>query len=210
MPNRSSIQVDDPFPVPDSVVAACTPVLSRLRESAAEPIAVTSASRGEGRTTVAAALATAAQLHDDAPTVLLDLDPVRSPWRGRPGLSEVLTGDLPLMDAVAWLGSGLLPVLPAGNPGDDDTDRFLQRFADSSVMADLHSNGLTLVADLPPLHRRGKTHELASRFGSVLLVVQAGVTPRSAVREAAKMLAEPPVVLLNRLSSVRSASAGSH
>jgi succinoglycan biosynthesis transport protein ExoP len=160
-------------------------------------ILVTSASPGEGKSTIAAhlAVAHAGQGHR---TLLIDGD-LRRPSVHRRfdvpstlGLSNVLVSELPWHAAVAHL-SGLpgLHILPAGPPSRRAADligRGLQQLLEeASAQYDL------VILDAPPLLGFAEPLQMATVVDGVVVVTRAGETSRKAVASV--------IATLNRLRS---------
>lgn len=187
----------------EAVHTACRPAVRRLYEEGRSSLAVTSARRGEGRSTVALGVALVSRTDYARPTVLLELDLEAPSLAERlglpsgPGLAEVLRGEVTLEDAVVW-HDPFFGVLVAGDfsGGIDLTSAFLR----SSVLTALRTEGCVTVADLPPLPPQGRADRMAEHFDDVLLVVQAGATELSVVRDAVSSLPAPPDVVLNRIA----------
>lgn len=180
------------------VVAACAQALRAIRASGSDPqtIAVTSARRGEGRSTVAAGTAIADVRSIGRRAVLLDLDVDR--WRG----SVPLDGgprDVPtrIWEFIEWVSSDL-GVLRLG--GRVDAERLTQAQV-GGILAELLDHEVDVVADLACLPPNGSGDQFAGLFDVVVLVVRAGSTPEDDVRRASLVLSEPPFVLLNRTAS---------
>jgi len=156
-------------------------------------ILITSASPGEGKSTIAAhlALTHAAQRQK---TLLIDGD-MRRPsvhrrfqMPGSVGLSSVLVLGHPWRDAILTPpGFTHLDILPAGPP--------------SHVAADLMGHGLTqlldeasreydlIVLDAPPLLGFAEPLEMATAVDGVVVVTRAGQTPRKAAASVLAILA---------------------
>jgi len=156
-------------------------------------ILITSASPGEGKSTIAAhlALTHAAQRQK---TLLIDGD-MRRPsvhrrfqLPGSIGLSNVLVSGLPWRDAVLTpVGMTHFDILPAGPP--------------SHMAADLMGPGLTqlldeasseydlIVLDAPPLLGFAEPLEMATAVDGVVVVTRAGQTPRKAAASVLAILA---------------------
>ncbi|MBZ5591970.1 MAG: polysaccharide biosynthesis tyrosine autokinase [Acidobacteriia bacterium] len=154
---------------------------------------ITSASPGEGKSTIAAHLAlthSAQQLK----TLLIDGD-LRRPSvhkrfnvPGMVGLSSVLIAGMPWRDAILTPpGMTHLHVLPAGPPSQRATDLIgngLGRFLEEAAAEyDL------IVLDAPPLLGFAEPLEMASIVDGVVVVTRAGQTTRKAVATALAMLA---------------------
>ena len=154
-------------------------------------VAVTSAGRGEGRTTTAANLAiTAAQegravclveadLHRPSLAALLGLAP-------RAGLAEVLDGGAELSQALARVGP--LAVLCAG--GVRDAAALARSPRAAAVVEQLRATFDLVVMDAPPAMAFSDGDRLAGAADAALLVVRAGMTPRQVVRLAVDALGE--------------------
>lgn len=180
------------------VLAACAQALRAIRARGAEvqAIGVTSALRGEGRSTVAAGLAISDVRSMGRRAVLLDLD---SDHRRGHSANESGDHDLPtrVWDLVEWANADL-GVLRLGGHLDTST---LTRAQVGGVLAELLHHEVDIIADLACLPPKGSGDEFAGLFDVVVLVVQAGSTSEDEVRRASLSLGEPPVVLLNRTAS---------
>lgn len=181
---------------PDSAAAEQYRVLyQRLARLAARRpvrvVAITSAGRGEGRTTTAANLAlTAAQ--EGRSVVLVEAD-VRRPslaaWLDlapRAGLAEVLDGTAELAQALVRKGN--LAVLCAGAVRDPAAVARSPRVA--AVMEQLRAAYEHVILDAPPALAFADGDRLAAAADLAVLVVRAGVTPRAAVRLALEALGD--------------------
>lgn len=189
---------------PDSPAAEQYRVLYQrlLRLAARRPmrvVAVTSAGRGEGRTTTAANLAlTAAQ--EGRPVVLVEADLRRPSVAGllglapRAGLAEVLDGTAELGQAVVRVGA--LSVVCAGRPRDPAAP--LRSPRAPALMEQLRAAYELVVLDAPPALALADGDRVAAAADAALLVVRAGATPREVVRMAVEALGERCVgVVLN-------------
>jgi capsular exopolysaccharide synthesis family protein len=154
-------------------------------------VAVTSATRGEGRTTTAANLALAAAQEGRA-TVLVEAD-LRQPSLARvlglaprAGLAEVLDGAAELSQAVARVGA--LSVLTAGEVRDAQTAVRHPRTA--AVVEALRAAYDLVVLDAAPALSFAEGDRLAGAADAAVLVVRAGATARQVVRLALESLGE--------------------
>jgi capsular exopolysaccharide synthesis family protein len=181
---------------PDSAAAGQYRVLyQRVLRLAARrtlhALAVTSAGRGEGRTTTAANLAlTAAQ--DGRATVLVEAD-LRRPSLARllglaprPGVADVLAGRAELGQATARLGP--LAVVAAGE--DRDGGALLRTAAAAALLDQLRAAHELVVLDAPPALAFADGDRLAGDADAALLVVRAGTTPRQVVALALEALGD--------------------
>lgn len=180
---------------PDSAAAEQYRVLYQriLRLAARRPlrvVAVTSAGRGEGRTTTAANLAlTAAQ---DRPTILVEADlrrPALAKLLGlapRAGIADVLEGRAELDQAITRLGP--LAVLVAGEARDPGA--LLRGPAAAALLDQLRGSYELVVLDAPPALAFADGDRLSGDADAALLVVRAGTTPRQVVRLALDALGD--------------------
>lgn len=185
--------------LPEPVMTAARTVLARTLIDPESPVGVTSVARGDGRTTLALALATVLGVERGRTAVLVELDREQPSWPGAVGLADVLTGDADLSEALLWPHPHVA-VLPIGRSSavGEDVSRL---FAGSGVLAALAAQDMIVVADLPPLPPNGEGDRVAGLFKVVLLVVRAGRTTSAGVRVAAATLDQPPLVVLNRMVS---------
>jgi capsular exopolysaccharide synthesis family protein len=163
-------------------------------DSPPRSLLITSALDGEGKSSLAAGLATVFGLAG-ASTVLVEAD-LRRPSLSRylglaplPGLSDVLLGVVSLSDAlqrrvtgetqISVLTAGTLPPRPAELLGSE-------RFA--ALVAELHDEFDFVLLDAPPLLPVADATILAPMTDGVLLVVREGKTPKSAANRALGLL----------------------
>jgi polysaccharide biosynthesis transport protein len=146
---------------------------SRLSERSPNIVVVTSPSKGDGKTTVAALFAESlARL--GLRVLLLDAD-LRRPGISRtfrfaasPGMSETLRGDSSIDSAIrdAWVDNmWVLPTRADPDAGDLLATRF------SYMMRDMGDKYDVIVADTPPLLGTDDARTLAAMANGVLLVV---------------------------------------
>lgn len=166
-------------------------------------VAITSAGRGEGRTTTAANLAfTAAR--EGRSAVLVEAD-LRRPSLARilglaprAGLAEVLEGTSELGQAVVRAGG--LAVLCAGEVRDLAVPLHSPRIP--TVFEQLRAAYEHVIVDAPPALAFADGDRLAAMADAAVLVVRAGLTPRPVVRLALEALGERAAgVVLNDVDS---------
>jgi capsular exopolysaccharide synthesis family protein len=162
-----------------------------------ERLLVTSATEGEGKTTVAVDLAHAAAL-DGRRVVLVELDLRRPTFAKhfkldfRNGLTMALASGVPasefLVEPMADLPN--FSVLPAG-PLPPNPSELLGSAAVGEMLSDLSSKDGLLIVDAPPLNPVADTHALLAS-GSIhapLIVARLNKTTRDEVRRARAILA---------------------
>jgi capsular exopolysaccharide synthesis family protein len=154
---------------------------------------ITSASPGEGKSTIAAhlALTHAAQRQR---TLLIDGD-LRRPSLHRRfqmpasiGLSSVLMSDIPWRDAVLRApGMAHLDILPAGPPSYCAAGLMGQGLA--QLLREAAAEYDLIVLDAPPLLGFAEPLEMATAVDGVVVVTRAGKTSRQAAASVLAMLA---------------------
>jgi capsular exopolysaccharide synthesis family protein len=154
---------------------------------------ITSASPGEGKSTIAAQLALA-HSSQQLKTLLIDGD-LRRPSvhkrfsvPGMVGLSNVLISGIPWRDAILTpRGMSYLHILPAGPPSQRATDliggRLSQFLEEAAAEYDL------IVLDAPPLLGFAEPLAMANAVDGVVVVTRAGQTRRKAVSIVLAVLA---------------------
>jgi capsular exopolysaccharide synthesis family protein len=156
-------------------------------EDGARTVVFTSSWRGEGKTFSAVNFAATRALQGYR-TLLIDADlragsaGVRLGLDGGPGLAEVLSGEVPLLDAIRMVkvGDHRLAVLTAGTPQGDFTKLFDAARVDE-LLAAAAENYEQVVLDTPPLNLVSDAALLAARADAVVLVVRSGKTDREAL-----------------------------
>lgn len=176
--------------------------LSLLRSFAERPsyvLGVTSAMRGEGKSTISAGLADVMSTDFGLQVVLIDAHAER-PWSQHPdtpGLGEWLTGACELTDALQNVHDKC-HVLPFGSTTVTSRD-ILQYMTRTDALAELRYLFNLVVLDLPDLLHPAAA-ALASRCDGLVLVVRSGDTPADRVSEFVQLLGDVTIhgVVLNR------------
>jgi Mrp family chromosome partitioning ATPase len=180
-----------------------------LPEDRGPVIGITSSIAGEGRTTIATALARTLASDLDTMVLLVDasftrtspamhLDPAASA-----GLSAVLRGEATLTDVMRQV-SERLSIVTGGNPGSD-TARLLRQLSEHDPFQQVRTLRMVTILDLPPLLGQSYSPLAAAAADALVLVIRAGVTPATAVCEAIERLGERPLqgAILNGERSAR-------
>jgi len=169
---------------------------------------VTSALPREGKTFCAINLALSMAMEVDTSVLLVDADVVRPAVLDRlglpptRGLMDVLTDpSLDLADVMLRTNIPKLSLLPAGTRNERSTE-LLGSEAMERLLVDLSNRyaDRVVIFDAPPLLLTSEAKVLAERLGQVVVVVEAGNTPRAAVNEAFAAVAQCAnvVTVLNR------------
>jgi protein-tyrosine kinase len=165
-------------------------------------IMVTSALPGEGKTFNTLNLAMSMAMERDSTVLLVDADVVKPSLsrllglETRPGLTDVLVDpQLDLSDVIVATDLPKLRVIPAGRTQSHSTELLasdqMQRIADE--LSRRYPDRIILL-DTPPLLVTSQASVLTHLVGQIMLVVEAGRTPHSAVTEAVSLLDPSKVI----------------
>ena len=196
---------------PRSAAAEQYRVLSRKLErkvaQGTKRIAVTSAVSGEGRTMTAVNLALALGVGGRQRVALVDAN-LRSPsvhallgLSAQSGLVDVVTGRSTLEQSMWQFRSDDLWILPAGRtiePQDVIASRRLRE-----VMAELKAKFDVVIVDAPPVLPTADLLALGTEVDGLLMVVQAGKTPREVLNLAMDTISHLPLLgcVLNQVEA---------
>ncbi len=179
-------------------------------------IMVTSALPGEGKSFTAINLAISIAMELDNTVMLVDADVARPSvlnMLGLPpasGLLDVVEQDsVDISDLLLRTNIEKLSLLPSGT----QHQRATELLASAAMVRLLHDMAnrypdRIIVFDSPPLLLTTEARALATHMGQVVLVVHAGQTAQSAVREAVGTIESCPVTMMILNQSRESASAG--
>jgi capsular exopolysaccharide synthesis family protein len=149
-------------------------------------IAITSPSKGDGKSVNATNLALTMAQEFQRRIVLVDAD-LRHPRAHQllgltegVGLADVLAGDVELETAMVSLPEHNLTVLPAGIPPTHPAE-LLGSSAMRRVIETLRQRFDRIVIDMPPAAPLADAQILAPLVDGVVVIVRAGVTPRPAI-----------------------------
>jgi capsular exopolysaccharide synthesis family protein len=167
-------------------------------------IGVASTLRGEGRSTIALGLASAISQEIPLPVVLIETDlskPALAEDLNMPnkGLSEYLRGEIELDDLIQSTALADLAVIVSGDC-QGQALKLLRSERLTHLLSILSQQFAAVVLDLPPMSQAGESARVISQIDRVLMVVEAGSTPKNLVKNAMEMIPEEKLagVLLNR------------
>ncbi len=166
---------------------------------------ITSASMGEGKTLTAVNLSWLLAQTDGSTALIIDAD-LRNPCAAKylgidadRGLSEVLTGETKLTQAIIKLNPAGLHILPGGSRRDDVAEllsgpRFSNLLEEARRLFDY------IIIDAPPMGIFTDANVLTSRADAAVLVLRAGSTKFSVVDRLLEQIPRDRMlgVVLNR------------
>lgn len=177
-------------------------------ENAPKTILVTSAMAGEGKSLIAInlAIAIATELHSYA--LIADCD-LRNPALSRmfgfqelKGLSDYLTGDIPLQDLLIKTSVDKLSILPGGATHENPVE-LIGSNKMKSLVTDLEARYADryIILDSSPLLATTEPSVLNDMVDGILYVIKAGDTPRESVQQALKLVDKNKIigVVLNNM-----------
>ena len=180
-------------------------------------IMVTSSLPGEGKSFTAINLAMSIAMEMDTRVLLVDADvahPSVLKYLGLPhtkGLLDVLLDeDLDLKDVLVHTNIEKLSILSGGKSYRHATE-LLASESMRQLIAEVGSrySDRIIIFDSPPLLVTTESRVLATHMGQILMVVEAGKTPQSAVKQALTTIESCPVVMM-MLNKSAAASAGGY
>ena len=157
-------------------------------------IAVTAARAGEGKTTVALALARSAALSGEH-VLVMECDMRRPTFATRmkatapAGLADCLRNKLTADEVICTDETTGMDVMQAGRIGTDLPDRFLSDTM-ARMLADLRQKYDLILLDSPPVQAIAEARILAGIADATLLCVRWCVTPRLVVQHTLELLEE--------------------
>jgi tyrosine-protein kinase len=197
---RLQKEAPEPTPVAPEMLEACRAASLQMGGPTLSRLGVTSTIRGEGRTSVALAMAQVQREDYGRSVLLVDLD-FDSPKLARmcglrswPGLAELSRNAL-LADVEQQFAEGITVI--ATGAAEGSAPRIITDLARNQVLERAAKDYDILIADLPPLLGCTFGQTVAAWFSDLLLVVRARVTPVARIREATAHLPVAPRVLLN-------------
>ena len=192
--------LDDSLAI-DTYNVLCTRILAKTGANFSNAIMITSCSQAEGKTLTAINLAVTIARRVQSTVLLVDAD-LRNPkvhrYLGLPvekGLAEHLSEDVPLAELLVSPGVPRMVVLPAGKRIHGATE-ILGSPKMEQLVHELKSRypDRYVIFDSPPLLGVSDSLALSSHMDGLLLVVEAGQTPREHVRKAIELCKDKPLL----------------
>jgi len=186
------------------VLDACLVALRRMGGPNLRSVGVTSSGKGEGRSTVATAMAVIQASEYQRKTILVELDahkPSAASELGLaqgPGVAEYLRDGVDLERCIQWPTENLGVMVAGANPS---MAQVLRGTAADELVAVLSRRVDMVVLDLPSLSKGAGGVQLVDLCEAVALVVRAGEVSTHRIEEAAAALSAPPFVILNGVKS---------
>lgn len=183
---------------PNSMVAeqyrvAATRLVLMGAERQSSIVAITSAVKGEGKTTTAINLAYTLERDLEKRTLIIDGDlkcPAVHTYLGlgkAPGLSDLFEGTQTLTNCIHQLGDRPLFVLPTGNRRENGVPLIKARKL-GEIFAELRGQFDYIILDAPPIFPLADMNILGNMVDVLTLVVRAGETHQPLVQRALKGL----------------------
>jgi Mrp family chromosome partitioning ATPase len=167
-------------------------------------VGVTSTIRGEGKTTIALALALVQALDYRRGVILLEMD-IENPSladqlriRHRPGLAELASGHATVEEVVQAVSDGIGVITAGGRMWS--WAKIATEVTSSGVLTAILNETDIVIADLPA-QTSGLGRHWNEAFQRLVYVVRAGITPLPRVRAAISSLPSEPALLLNGTDS---------
>jgi polysaccharide biosynthesis transport protein len=161
---------------------------------------ITSSIPDEGKSTIAASLAYTLAVAGSR-TLLVDADLRKGRIHdlagipAKPGLAEVLHGEIPVCDAISACPQANLFVLPRGRTCSDASELFLGNAA-NEFLRSVYQDYEYIIVDSAPVLAKEDTPSLAPKIDATLFVIRAEVTSVRACRSAIDALVKRHVNLL--------------
>ncbi len=198
---------------PRSVVAeqyrvAATRLALMRADRSATVVAVTSAVKGEGKTTTVVNLGYTLARDLGKRTLLIDCDfkcPMLHHYVDTPfehGLADLLKGEISLDRCLSGFEGIPCWIMPVGRQGTQANEIFkTQRLG--AILADLRGQFEYILINTPPILPLADMNVLAGLVDVLLLVVRAGSTPQEFVKQALNTLGTtiPTYIILNAVAN---------
>lgn len=171
-----------------------TKILLEIRKHGWKRIAITSPSRGCGKSFVSANLAISLSSHPDIRTVLLDMDLRRPSLNNYFGIetpnsvSDALTGMISVSEVLNRIGPRL--AIGVGANSLENTGAILSSAATGKVIAQIETNYNPdiIIFDTPPMNNLDDMLSLFSNTDAVLLLVGGGLSTQEETETAKELI----------------------
>lgn len=174
-------------------------------------VMISSATAGEGKSTISTLLAITCSRYGNGKTLLIDSD-LRRPQihkilkiEKETGLADILRGKIQPLEAIKNTDIKNLKVITAGNSNGSAT-RLLKVNKIKSVFTELQWVFETIIIDTPPIVPVNDSLIINSVADTTLLVIKAGKTQREIVKRAIDLIQDAGVknlsLLVNNLNNV--------
>ena len=166
-----------------------TRVKSAERGRTMRTIVITSPNKGDGKSLTAANLALTMAQEFQQRVLLVDGDLRHASIHlmfgidETPGLSDVLTGEIPLDDALVTLPQHALTILPSGQAPSHPAE-LLGSTAMRRTLDALRTRFDRVIIDMPPVAPLADVPIALGMVDGLLMIVRAGVTPKPAIERA--------------------------
>jgi len=192
-----------------------THILSAGEEKSHRLFLVTSAVRGEGKSTVAINLAISIAQSIEETVLLIDCDlrqPMIHTMLGmdvKEGLADYLSNDIEFSDLLYKTDIGRLTVLGAGTPPANPSELIGSEKMEI-LLKEIKSryDNRYIIIDSPPVLPITDSNILGSIVDSIILVVQAGQTPKDTVNQALSLLGDKADITGILLNNVEKTTEG--
>jgi protein-tyrosine kinase len=192
--NRLVAGIKD-HPQADTFRVLRTKVMYKMKQAGINTIAVTSPSKGSGKSMVAANLAVSLSLEVNHTVLLVDMD-LRRPsthkyfgFEPEHGLADHLAGDMDISSLLVHPGIERLVLLPSGKPVQHSSELISTPMM-AGLIEDITSRYASriIIFDLPPLLHIDDALVFLPKVQSSLLVVEEGVNTPVEVKESLRLL----------------------
>lgn len=189
----------------------CTRIAQLRQDKLSYALAVTSSLKSEGKTFTSLNLAISIARDFDEKVLLIEGD-LKNPGlyeylRHPPGfgLTDVLEGKIDIDACTVQMFDGQLSVLFAGKTAGNPS-KLLSSVKMQEIISTARGNYKYIIIDTPPIMPMADINIYSTLVDGILLVIQAGKTPRSLVKRAISTLAADKIVgaVLNGVEPVHS------
>jgi len=189
----------------------CTRISQLRQDSSSYALAVTSSVKAEGKSFTSLNLAISIARDFDDKVLLIEGD-LKNPglydYLKHPpgfGLTDVLEGKIDLDACAVQMFDGKLSVLFAGRTTGNPS-KLLSSFKMQEIITNAREHYKYIIIDTPPIIPMADINIYSTLVDGILLVIQAGKTPRSLVKRAISSLADDKVVgvVLNGVEPIQS------